>query len=90
MKVESWERPHIRRYFLIFVATGLAGMAAMTVIGLLLHGTGLAGQVPATLFIPWFVGGMLLIPTAFHAGVERQRQNQEEAIKPGEKPSAEK
>jgi ABC-type transport system involved in cytochrome bd biosynthesis fused ATPase/permease subunit len=90
MKVEPWERPHIRRYFLIFVLTGLAGMALMTVIGLLLRGTALAGQVAATLFIPWFVGGMFLIPAAFHAGAERQRQNQEEASKPGENPSTEK
>lgn len=89
MKVEPWERPYIRRYTLIFGVVGIGGMAAGILVELLFHWFGWGGRTASvTSVIPWMIGGMILIPSAFHAGVERHRQNQENGQKPDENPKS--
>jgi len=75
--VESWERPHIRKCVRVFLVSGLAG--AMALIGLSAVFRGSWGLMAlGLLFIPWMVGGILLIPIAFHKGADLQRQRQAE------------
>jgi len=74
--VESWERAYIRKYVLAFGLSGIAGMIATGLILWLWPGDRQIGS--GLLFIPWMVGGILLIPIAFHKGAELQRQRQAE------------
>jgi hypothetical protein len=75
--VESWERPHMRKCVRIFLVSGLAG--AMAVVGLsAVFRDSWGSMALGLLFIPWMVGGILLIPIAFHKGAELQRQRQVE------------
>ena len=75
--IEPWERPHMRKCVRVFLVSGLAG--AMALIGLsAVFRDSLGLMALGLLFIPWMVGGILLIPIAFHQGAELQRQRQAE------------
>ena len=75
--VESWERPHMRKCVRVFLVSGLAG--AMALIGLSLIFRDTVGLIAlGLLWLPWLIGGILLVPAAFHKGAELQRQRQAE------------
>jgi hypothetical protein len=75
--VESWERPHMSRLVKVFLLGGIVGYLAMLGVGLLFrdsYGFAFAGFA----WLSWLVAGILLLPRAFHKGVEVQRQRQAE------------
>ena len=75
--IKPWERAYMRKYVRVFLVSGLAG--AMALIGLsAVFRDSLGLMALGLLFIPWMVGGILLIPIAFHKGAELQRQRQAE------------
>ena len=75
--VESWDRPHIRKCVRVFLLSGLAGALAMIGLSAVFRDSW-GFMALGLLFIPWLVGGILMIPIAFHKGVELQRQRQAE------------
>jgi ABC-type Co2+ transport system permease subunit len=76
-RAEPWERPHVRRFLLIFVVAGVAAMLGVGLIVLLCRWAGWDVGSTALLSVPWMIGGLLLIPAAFHKGVELERQRQQ-------------
>ena len=75
--IESWERPHIRKCVRVFLVSGLAGALALIGLSVVLRDSW-GPCALGLLFIPWMVGGILLIPIAFHKGAELQRRRQAE------------
>jgi hypothetical protein len=69
MKVETWEGPHIRRFMLFFVLTGLVGTAAELLFRWLNWGAS-----SSVLIFSWSLPGVWFINLSFHAGVEKERQ----------------
>jgi hypothetical protein len=75
MKVETWEGPHIRRFVLFFVLTGLGGTVAGVMIELLFRWLNWrANGYGLMLLLPWSLAGVWFINLSFHAGVEKERQ----------------
>ena len=75
IKTEPWELSYVRRYLLVYLVAGLAGMAVFGLIKLLFARLGWSsGSGAHVLWIVWMVAGAGGVITAFHKGAELQRQ----------------
>lgn len=79
-RVEPWERPHVRRYLLTFLAAGLSGTGAVLLVVLLFRWVGWSSVSAGILSVAWMVAGLLTIPSAFHEGAELERQRQQRLV----------
>ena len=66
---ESWRIPHVRKLLISYMVGGLTGTIVVALLVWLFRD----GPSLGLSFIPWMVGGALIIPIAFNRGVESER-----------------
>ncbi len=76
--VESWEKPKIRRLYMIGLAAGVAGMAAILGLSFIFRAIGWGAISSGVLWIPWMVVATMLISIAYHQGVCDEREREKE------------
>ena len=76
--IEPWERPHMKKYVRVFLASGLAGALALVGISVVFRDRAWACIGLGMLWLPWMISGILLVPRVFHSGTELQRRRQAE------------
>ena len=72
--LESWEKPKIRRLYMIGSAGGIAGMATIFGLSFIFRAIGWGAISVGALWIPWMVVLIMLIPIAYHQGVCNERE----------------